>query len=85
MHIHQLRHQYATRLANAQIDSMVLKSLMGHADLKTTSRYFKLYDQTVAREYHAAMEIVKLARTAMEHISHIPETNSPRVLVLPFL
>jgi site-specific recombinase XerC len=59
LHIHQLRHQYATRLANAHIDSMVLKTLMGHGDLKTTSRYFKLYDQTVAREYHAAMEIVK--------------------------
>jgi site-specific recombinase XerD len=71
MHIHQLRHQYATRLANAQIDSMVLKSLMGHADLKTTSRYFKLYDQTVAREYHAAMEIVKpRANCDGTHLSH---------------
>ena len=71
MHIHQLRHQYATRLANAQIDSMVLKNLMGHADLKTTSRYFKLYDQTVAREYHAAMEIVKpRANCDGTHLSH---------------
>jgi integrase/recombinase XerC len=59
MHVHQLRHQYAVRLANAGIDTMVLKTLMGHDDLRTTNRYFKLYDQTVARQYHAAMAIAK--------------------------
>jgi site-specific recombinase XerD len=60
LHVHQCRHQYAVRLANAGIDTMVLKTLMGHDDLRTTNRYFKLYDQTVARQYHAAMEIFNL-------------------------
>jgi integrase/recombinase XerC len=56
VHVHQFRHSFATRLANASIDSLVLKTLMGHADLRTTNRYFKLYEQTVSRQYHAAME-----------------------------
>jgi site-specific recombinase XerD len=59
MHVHQLRHQFATRLGNAGIDSGVLKALMGHSDLKTTDRYCKLYDDTIARQYHAAMEFVR--------------------------
>jgi site-specific recombinase XerD len=58
MHPHQFRHQACTRLANAGIDTMVLKTLMGHQDLRTTTRYFTLYDQTVARQYHAAMEVM---------------------------
>lgn len=63
IHVHQFRHQYAVRLANAGIDTMVLKSLMGHDDLRTTNRYFKLYDQTVARQYHAAMETFRPSQT----------------------
>jgi site-specific recombinase XerC len=59
VHPHQLRHSYATRLANANIDSMVLKTLMGHEDLRTTARYVKLYDHTIARQYYAAMETLR--------------------------
>ena len=58
-HPHQLRHSYATRLANANIDSMILKDLMGHDDLGTTNRYFHFHDQTLARGYFSAMEYLK--------------------------
>jgi site-specific recombinase XerC len=55
---HRLRHSYATKLANANIDSMVLKTLMGHSSFNTTQQYFKLTEKTLARGYFAAMEYV---------------------------
>ncbi len=56
--VHQLRHSFATRLANANISSMVLKDLMGHNSLSTTQGYFKLHDTTLARGYFSAMEFL---------------------------
>lgn len=58
-HIHQLRHTFATRLANANIEAMVLKDLMGHARFETTTRYFKLSEETRARQYFSAMEYLR--------------------------
>lgn len=57
--VHRLRHSFATAMANSQIDSMVLKDLMGHETLSTTSHYFKLTDTTLARGYFSAMEYLK--------------------------
>jgi site-specific recombinase XerD len=56
INVHRLRHSYATALANSNINSLILKDLMGHNSLTTTARYFKLTDTTVARGYHSAME-----------------------------
>jgi site-specific recombinase XerC len=58
INVHRLRHTYATRLANANIDAMHLKALMGHSSFNTTQQYFKLTDKTLARGYFAAMEFV---------------------------
>jgi site-specific recombinase XerD len=58
INVHALRHSYATRLANANISSMLLKDLMGHNSLSTTQRYFKLHDTTLARGYFSAMEFL---------------------------
>jgi site-specific recombinase XerC len=58
MHIHQLRHTFATRLANADIDAMVLRDLMGHSEFSTTTRYFRLAEETKARQYFSAMEFL---------------------------
>ena len=55
---HRLRHSYATRLANANINSMLLQTLMGHSSFNTTQQYFRLTDKTLARGYFAAMEYV---------------------------
>ena len=57
-HIHQLRHSYAERLANAGIRSIVLKELMGHASFNTTQGYFRIKRQRLAAEYFAAMELI---------------------------
>lgn len=60
INVHRLRHTYATNLANANINSMVLRDLMGHSSISTTARYFKLTDTTLARAYHSAMEYRRL-------------------------
>jgi site-specific recombinase XerD len=36
----------------------VLQALMGHSHFNTTTKYFRLTDQTTARGYYAAMEYV---------------------------
>jgi site-specific recombinase XerD len=59
INVHRLRHSYATRLANSNISSMVLKDLMGHSSFSTTQRYFKLTDNTISRGYFAAMQYLK--------------------------
>jgi integrase/recombinase XerC len=49
---------FATRLANAGMDIMQLKELLGHSSIATTLQYTKIMDETLARSYHAAMEFV---------------------------
>jgi site-specific recombinase XerD len=57
--VHRLRHSFATRLANGNINSMILKDLLGHSSLTTSLRYFKLHDTTLARGYFSAMEFLR--------------------------
>jgi site-specific recombinase XerC len=59
IHPHQLRHSYATRLANAGINEMQLKDLMGHADFNTTLGYFKIREERIATGYFSAMEVYR--------------------------
>ena len=58
-HIHQFRHAFATRLANANIDAMVLRDLMGHSRFETTTKYFRLAEENKAQQYYAAMESIR--------------------------
>lgn len=51
---HRLRHTYGTELAQAGIDLVVLRDLMGHASPETTSLYIHLSPEKLAREYQAA-------------------------------
>jgi site-specific recombinase XerD len=56
INIHRLRHSFATRMANAHIDSLILMKLLGHSSYSMTSRYSKLHDTTLAQGYFAAAE-----------------------------
>lgn len=40
--LHVLRHTFANRLVNANVNCVVLKYLMGHSSIETTLRHFKL-------------------------------------------
>lgn len=64
IHVHQLRHSFATRNVNAGMSSAVLQELMGHASLTTTQRYFRVRPERLTREYHAAMEWISQSGAA---------------------
>ena len=55
---HRLRHTYGTGLADAGIDLLVLRDLMGHASPETTAGYVHLSAASLAREYRAAREVM---------------------------
>ena len=61
---HDLRHTFGTRLADAGVDVVKIKELMGHASIVTTMRYIHATDQgkrgaiTVLSEYRHGSDIV---------------------------
>jgi integrase/recombinase XerC len=56
VHVHQLRHCFATRNINAGMSLSVLQSLLGHRYPETTGRYFRIQSDRKTREYFSAME-----------------------------
>jgi site-specific recombinase XerD len=59
---HQLRHTYATSLANAGMSLQALMALLGHVTPEMTLRYAALADGTVRGAYDAAMTRVRARR-----------------------
>ena len=59
IHVHQLRHCFATRSVNSGMSAAVLQQLMGHANLNTTQRYFHMRKERLTREYYSVMEYVR--------------------------
>lgn len=56
---HRLRHTFGTELAQAGIDLLVLRELMGHAHAETTAGYIHLSDETVAAEWARAKQAMR--------------------------
>ncbi len=52
---HQLRHTFATRLINQGMPLASLRKLLGHQNLNTTQIYAHIYDETLYRQFQAAM------------------------------
>jgi len=59
VHVHQLRHSFATRNVNAGMSATVLQQLLGHANLSTSQRYFRVKPERLTREYFAVMEYIR--------------------------
>lgn len=57
LRLHSTRHEFATRLANSGMPSIVLKELMGHNSFSTTQKYFRINRSTMAQQYFAAMQL----------------------------
>jgi site-specific recombinase XerD len=68
IHVHQLRHSFATRMVNAGMSSAVLRELMGHSSFTTTQRYFRIRPKRLATEFRGGgihqREVIMVARSA---------------------
>jgi site-specific recombinase XerD len=59
VHVHQLRHSFATRNVNAGMSAVVLQELMAHSNLASTQRYFRVRPERLTREYFSVMEYIR--------------------------
>ena len=54
LRFHELRHSYASALAQAGVDLLTISKLLGHADTRITARHYAhLCDTTLARAVNA--------------------------------
>jgi integrase len=64
---HQWRHTFATRLINRDVPQEVIRVLLDHDSQAMTSRYAKITDQTVRRQWEQATKVnVKGERVAID-------------------
>jgi site-specific recombinase XerD len=59
IHVHQLRHSFATRNVNAGMSAGVLQELLDHSQLSTSRRYFRVKPGRLMREYFSVLEYVR--------------------------
>lgn len=63
MHPHSLRHAFATDLLDEGVNLLVIQTLVGHVDLKTTAGYLHLSDSGSTRSPLETLGSLDLVRT----------------------
>ncbi len=66
---HDFRHDYATKLMRQERNPKIVQKALGHADQKTTARYWHVFDDEVAAAEERLAESRKKSRTAMSKAS----------------
>lgn len=69
---HDLRHTFASKLANNGISLQVIQVLLGHSDLKMTQRYAHLEPVTLSE----AINTLSPSKEVSENCGHNMDTNS---------
>lgn len=70
---HQLRHTYASHLAQAGIDLLTISKLLGHADTRITSKHYAhLADKTLA----AAVTKLPSFEATGTHLQEVPKAKA---------
>lgn len=55
IHLHRLRHSYATSLLSAGLNITTLKTLLGHRDIRMTLNYAAVTQEAIRHEYFEAL------------------------------
>ena len=76
---HDLRHTFGTRLADAGVDVVKIKELMGHASIVTTMRYIHATDQGK----RGAITVLSEYRRQRQNRRHKFVTNEKRQVLQP--
>jgi integrase len=71
MRLHDLRHSYASTLANMGVSLQVVGKLLGHSKMTTTQRYSHLYDETLRVATERAGDALSAARNSPAKIMPI--------------
>jgi integrase len=64
--LHDLRHNFASVLANAGIPLQVVGAMLGHSNVRTTERYAHLYDSTLRDAADVAGKVIDFASRRKE-------------------
>ncbi len=69
LRIHDLRHTYGTRLAQAGVDLYTISKLLGHKDIRTTQRY----------AHHSTHSLrLGIERFERELVTNLPQSDGER-------
>jgi integrase len=78
MRVHDLRHSFASTLANRGVDLYVLSKLLGHKKVSTTQRYAHLLDATLRAASEAAgRAIAGMAKPARANVVPMRKDRTP--------
>ena len=75
IHLHRLRHSYATEMARAGMKIEILMKILGHATPKMTMRYIHLAAEDLRREYDRAINKIQLTDAFAHEASTHPITS----------
>jgi len=59
VHLHRLRHSFATSLLSGGISLTTLKKLLGHRDIRMTLNYAAVTQETIRHEYFEAISKIR--------------------------
>jgi site-specific recombinase XerD len=81
MTTHRLRHTYATSLLSGGMSLVGVMKLLGHLSYQTTLRYAAITQETIGREYFAALaQIEQRYQQQLQHRSANSELDPRRML-----